>query len=425
MLKDYPQRYELSNELHARPFPAMQIGGEAAFLAVKRPDDAANRDRGADRAHLLALLDRFGADHPKPGATHYFGQIGRYRLKWESHTEFVTYTLFTDRLAAKPFDGEIFRGFPADWLAEAPGARLTSILIRVEAADDAIPERLAEWFVPESLAASAVLDRCAVIAGDFRIDETGHLRFALFPEAGTGERRVGRIIQRLCEIETYKTMSMLALPRARELGARLSELDSRLSDLVGRLREADCDAEATLAELLSIGSELETMLARSAFRFGAMGAYTALVEQRIEVLREERLDGRQTFAEFMMRRFDPAMRTCRSVEKRMGTLAERARRAGDLLSTRVNVERADQNRELLMSMDRRAALQLRLQRTVEGLSVVAIGYYAVNLVTYLAYPVGAAAGLSKEMISALAVVPVVAGVWWVVRRIRKRAGGGS
>lgn len=420
MLKDYPLRYDLANELHARPFPAVSLGSEAAFLAIKRPKDAANRDRGADRAHLLALLDRFGADHPKPGATHYFGEIGRFRLKWESHTEFVTYTLFDDSLSEKPFDGEIYKALPRDWLDAAPGMRLTSILIRIEEKNETIPRKLVDWFVPESLAASRVLDDSAVIAGDFRIDAGGHLRFALFPDAGTGRRRIGRIVQRLCEIETYKTMSMLALPRARELGARLGEMDAQLSDLVGDLRRADCDSEATLENLLAIGSELETMLARSAFRFGAMDAYTALVEQRIEVLREERLDGRQTFGEFMMRRFDPAMRTCRSVEKRMGVLAERARRAGDLLSTRVNVERADQNRELLTSMDKRAALQLRLQRTVEGLSVVAIGYYAVNLVSYLLYPVGAGLGLSKEMMSAVAVVPVVAVVWWIVRRIRTR-----
>ena len=105
----------------------------------------------------------------------------------------------------------------------------------------------------------------------------------------------------------------------------------------------------------------------------------------------------------------------------MEALAERARRAGDLLSTRVNVERATQNGRLLRSMDDRAAMQLRLQKTVEGLSVVAIGYYAVNLVTYIAYPFGSAIGLTKEMISAMAVVPVVLLVWWVIRRIRAHA----
>ena len=421
MLRDHPERYETALELHARPFPALRTGSEAAFLAVKRAHDAANRDRAADRAHLIALLDRFGADHPKPDATHFFGTLGRYRLKWESHTEFVTYTIFSDGLTERPFDGSLFEAFPRDWLDDAPGLRLTSILLRVEPECTGIPGRLHDWFEGESLAVSRVVDGAAVIAGDFRIDARGHARFAVFTGEEAGERRIGRIVQRLCEIETYKTMSMLALPRARELGARLTEIDGELSALVGELRSAERTSDATLEQLLAIGSDLETMLARSAFRFGATGAYSALVEQRIKVLREERFGGRQTFAEFMMRRFDPAMRTCRSVERRMEALAERARRAGDLLSTRVSVEREQQNGRLLRSMDERAAMQLRLQKTVEGLSVVAIGYYAVNLVTYLAYPFGARFGLTKEMISALAVLPVLLVVWFVVHRIRAMA----
>ncbi|UWQ17480.1 DUF3422 family protein [Jannaschia sp. M317] len=421
MLRDHPRRYELANELHARPFPVLTAPCRAAFLAIKREDDAANRDRAVDRAHLEALLDRFGADHPKPGATHFFGQLGKHRLKWESHTEFVTYTLFSDGVADRPFDGSVFNEFPADWLDDAPGMRLTSALIRVEnrPEDSAIDEKLAGWFVPESLAVASVLDDSAIIASDFRIDTGGHIRFAVFASDDAGDRRVGRIVQRLCEIETYKTMAMLTLPRARALSAELGEMDKTLSDLVGALRAGEAQTETTLEGLLTIGSDLERMLARSSFRFGAMDAYDALVQQRISVLREDRFGGRQTLAEFMMRRFDPAMRTCRSVQGRMEALAERAKRAGDLLSTRVNVDRATQNALLLRSMDDRAAAQLRLQKTVEGLSVVAISYYALGLVAAALYPFGAQLGWSKEMVSAVAVIPVVAAVWWVVRRIRR------
>ncbi|MEL7183947.1 MAG: DUF3422 domain-containing protein [Pseudomonadota bacterium] len=420
-LTDHPRRYELANELHARPFPALTPPCRAAYLAVKRENDAANRDRSVDRAHLETLLDRFGADHPAPGATHFFGKLGKNWLKWESHTEFVTYTLFSDGVAERPFDGSTFGVFPVDWLAEVPGVRVTSALIRVEAkCDDAeIPKKLDDWFVPESLATSRVLDDSAVIASDFRIDSNGHVRFAVFAHEGTGKRRVGRIVQRLCEIETYKTMAMLTLPRARALSSDLGTMDTQLSGLVGALREGRAQTEETLSGLLSIGSDLETMLARSSFRFGAMEAYDALVQQRISVLREERFEGLQTFTEFMMRRFDPAMRTCRSVQRRMEAMAERAKRAGDLLSTRVNVDRSEQNAQLLKSMDDRAAAQLQLQKTVEGLSVVAISYYALGLVSSLLYPLGARAGISKEMVMALVVLPVVALVWWAVRRIRR------
>ena len=298
---------------------------------------------------------------------------------------------------------------------------MTSALIRVDTRSDraSIATDLSNWFVPESLAVSRVIDDAAVIAGDFRINLAGHMRFAAFVDPDVGQRRIGRIVQRLCEIETYKSMSMLGFSRIRDLAPRISEMDARLTELMIDMT-ADCKpAEETLPALLSISSELETMAARTSFRFGATGAYEAIVLQRIDVLREQRFEGRQTFSEFMVRRYEPAMRTVNSAESRLQALADRAIRAGDLLRTRVDVERSAQNQALLESMDRRADMALRLQHTVEGLSVVAISYYAVSLAGYALYPLTEATGLSKGMLTAIATLPVVVLVWWLVRRIRK------
>ncbi|OHC58624.1 MAG: hypothetical protein A3D16_16405 [Rhodobacterales bacterium RIFCSPHIGHO2_02_FULL_62_130] len=421
-LTDHPQRYALVNELHARPFPALTCPCTAVFVAIKEPVEAAARDRGLDRAHLLALLDRNGSAHPQPEATHFSGAIGRSDLKWESHTEFVTYSAFTPGLSDRAFDPSEAGVFPEDWLAAAPGKLLTSVLIRVEfmPEDEAqVLDKLDDWFVPESLAVARVVDGAAIVAGDFRIDPAGHMRFVVFVRQGTGARRIGRIVQRLCEIETYRAMSMLGLMRARDLGSKLNALDPRLSALVSGLDRTNRPAEAALHELLNISAELESLAVRVSFRFGATGAYEAIVNQRIEALREVRLQGRQTFGEFMMRRYDPAMRTVKSAETRLRNLAERATRAAELLRTRVDVERSAQNQQLLESMDRRADLALRLQHTVEGLSVVAISYYAVSLASYAAYPVISALHLSKGMAMAALTPVVVALVWYAVRRIRK------
>jgi len=421
-IEDHPLRYRLANELHARPFPTMRAPSTAAYLAVKRAEGAAARDRDADMAHLIALLDRHGAPHPQPGATHYFGRIGRHTLKWESHTEFVTYTAYTDGLSSRPFDPRDFEVFPDDWLSEAPGVRMTSALIRISPWKDKETTRdeVAEWFVAESVAVARVLDDAAVVAGDFRIDPAGHLRFAVTVAPGTGERRIGRVVQRLCEIETYKAMSMLGFSRARDMSPRMGELDAELSRMIGDMTGAAASAEETLTRLLSISAELEGMVAHSSFRFGATEAYKNIVEQRIAVLREQRFEGRQTFSEFMMRRYDPAMRTVNSAQDRLNAMADRAMRAGELLRTRVDVDRSAQNQSLLASMDRRADMQLRLQKTVEGLSVVAISYYAVSLAGYMLYPLAGPLDLSKGMLMALATPPVVGAVWWMVRRIRKR-----
>lgn len=420
-IHDHALRYQLANELHARPFPSLRAPCHAAYLAIKQPDDAANRDRDRDWAHLTDLLDRFGAKHPSPGATHFFGDLGKYKFKWEQHTEFVTYTIFVDGVADKPFDKAAFDVFPEDWLAAAPGVRITSALIRVEdmPPDDRIAAKLSDWFVDESLAASTILDGSAVMAGDFRIDSAGHMRFAVFVQPQTEPRRVGRIVQRICEIETYKAMSMLGLSRARALSRSLGPIDTRMEALVEAMTGQSSRADQTLKALLGISAELESLLAKSSFRFAATKAYEALVLQRIEVLRESRLQGRQTFREFMTRRYDPSMRTVNATEARLKTMAERAMRAGELLRTRVDVERSEQNQELLASMDRRADLQLRLQKTVEGLSVVAISYYAVNLVTYMLGPVGDEIGVSKLIITAVATPVVIVAVWALIRRIRR------
>ncbi len=420
-IDDHPLRYALANELHARPFPVASTPCTVVFLAIKKPTAAVARDRNEDMAHLINLLDRHGAPHPQPEATHYAGQIGRHWLKWEQHTEFVTYTAITQNVSDRAFNPADFEVFPPDWLMASPGQRVTSAMMRVVdlESDAAVKASLSDWFEPESLAVARVLDDAAICASDFRIDPAGHMRFALFVTQGTGRRRTGRIIQRLCEIETYKAMSMLGFARVKQMTPRIGELDAQLTQLMGQMTDNSAHPDDLLPDLLATSIELETLSARSSFRFGATGAYEAIVNQRIEVLREQRFDGRQSFADFMMRRYDPAIRTVKSTERRLQALSDRAIRAGELLRTRVDVERSAQNQALLESMDRRADLALRLQHTVEGLSVVAISYYAVSLVSYLLYPL-TKAGISKGMLTAIVTIPVVLIVWFAIRQIRKR-----
>ena len=419
-IDDHPLRYQLSNELHARPFPTLKAGSRAVFLAIAHPPEANAEQAKRDLEHLIALLDRFGAQHPQPGATHYFGSIGKHRLKWERHTEFVTYTLLMNGLGERAFAPDDFDVFPSDWLGELNGLRVVSASLRIEQknTDAEMKAKLADWFVPESLALSEVLDGAAIIAGDFHIDPAGHTRFAAFVAEGVGKSRIGRIAQRLFEIETYKSMAMLGFAHSKTLNARMVSLDSELTHMMNAMQSAGGEAEEQLDALLRISTEMEALQASSSYRFGASGAYEAIVHQRIEALREVPSRGRQTLAEFMMRRFDPAMRTVSSTKMRLQNMSERAIRAAHLLRTRVDVDRAAQNQKLLESMNKRADVQLRLQQTVEGLSVVAISYYAVSLATYALYPIASLLSMSKGMLTAAITLPVVLFVWWMVHRIR-------
>jgi uncharacterized membrane-anchored protein len=131
-------------------------------------------------------------------------------------------------LSERAFDPAVFDAFPADWLAGLDAVRVTSISIRAELREDEddISQKLSDWFVSESVAVSRVLDDSAIVAADFRIDETGHQRVAIFADKDTGERRLGRIIQRLCEIETYKSLSMQGFATAREIQGRMGQIDA-------------------------------------------------------------------------------------------------------------------------------------------------------------------------------------------------------
>ncbi|MBM3605233.1 MAG: DUF3422 domain-containing protein [Alphaproteobacteria bacterium] len=425
---EHPLRYALVNELHARPSPRMEAPMTAVFVAFKEPRDAATRDRARDAAHLSELVARHGGPRPDPEDSHYQGRLGRYDLKWESHAEFVSYMAMTPGLPIRPFDPSAAAIFSESWQMAAPGKRVAAVMVQVDLLPDDPQEalsRIGGWFDRDSVAAIWVLDEAAVVAGDFRIDADGWMRFAVFVRPGTSDGRVGRLVHRLVELETYRAMSMLGLGRARVLSQRLNELEPRLTAILDSMNDDARPAEQMLHDLLAVSTELEAQAVQHSFRFGANSAYEAIVHDRITALRESRFADRQMLTEFMRRRYQPAMRTAKSAENRLAKMLERAARAAELLRTRVDVERSAQNQKIMERMDRRADLQLRLQHTVEGLSVVAISYYAVGLLGYALAPLAGFAGLEKTYVVAALTPVVILAVWLGMRQVRRRLHGGD
>ncbi|TAN56788.1 MAG: DUF3422 family protein, partial [Rhodospirillales bacterium] len=221
---------------------------------------------------------------------------------------------------------------------------------------------------------------------------------------------------------TYRMMALLALPKARDASPAASRLDRDLKAIVEELASPEeSDDRKLLERLTAIAAESERLGSATAFRFSAAAAYYNLVRQRIEELREERIAGVQTLGEFMERRLAPAMATCTSTARRIEDLSSRVARAGDLLSTRVDIALEEKNRDLLHSMNRRAKLQLRLQETVEGLSIAAIAYYLVGLVGYGAKGMKAAGiPLDPDLVQGLSVPVALALVALGLRSLRKR-----
>lgn len=418
--REHSLRYALSNEFHARPFALLAPPERASHFAML--SDVS--DEAAVREHLLALCERYDVAHPAEGAKHFSADFGPFRLKWERHTEFTTYTFFRQGAFDDPFAKPVAGLVPAQWLGELPGELLVATHVAVAARDAPAPsaDELGRWFVAESLCGSRPTGGAAVFWTDFQIHEDGFGRI-LVHDLSMGPRQAGRLVQRLLEIETYRSMAMLALPLAREVDPKVTAIEQGLAELLARLRDVETveDERQLLDRLTRLSAEIEEISAKTAFRFSAASAYYALVEARVAKLREQRAEALQPISEFIERRLAPAMRTCDSIAARQEVLAERAARAANLLRTRVDIALEGQNRDLLKSMDRRARVQLRLQQTVEGLSVVAISYYVVSLVGYVAEAANeAGAALDVGLVRGLS-IPVVALVaWLVVRRIRRK-----
>ena len=416
---EYPFRREIADELHARPYAHMRSPVRVTHLVCL----ASERSALKPERNVAALCERFNTQGPPAEVAHFIVDFGSFRLKWERHTEFESYTFIQQVPVNQPFQGSVIDLIPGDWVAALPGDILVAANVDVEDADK--PERpigeIAEIFDGNTVTGSLVLGGKARFWTDHKIHESGFKRILVRNER-LDQRGLGRLIHRLLEIETYRMLAMLAFPLAKQAIPRLAIAEQKLSGIVARLPLLNNieDERGTLDQLMTLAAEAETISADTAYRFSAARAYYGLVEQRVRELREERLERSELSGNFLYRRLTPAMNTCENMNRRQEALAARIARASNLLRTRVDVAREEQNREVLMSMDKRAQLQLRLQETVEGLSVVAISYYLLGLVSYLAKGAkGIGSSLDADAVVSIALPLVLGGVWFGVRRIRR------
>ncbi len=408
----HPLRAAVLGEVHARPFQLIEPPRTVLHLAFL----TASGGIAADRAMLAELATRLGLSGPGPDAKHVAIPMLGGTLRWEQHTEFSTWT-FDVRWSARTLPPH---PFGAGFRQPGPLMVATRLDLLPEPAD--LAAAVAD-FDPVSLCVVRVVDGTAIAATDFREDADGFTRYRLF-DLALAPARAGATVQRLLEIETYRTFALLGLPEAQRLAPSVRRIEEGLASASAAMRDSKGLEEDSrlLDELTALAATLEADVAASAYRFGATRAYYGIVGDRIESVREERIAAYSSLSSFLQRRIGPAMRTCQAIEDRQSQLATKLGRTANLLRTRVDVEIEQQNRNLLRSMNLRARMQYRLQQTVEGLSIAAVSYYVVSLIAYLAK--GAKeAGLpmpDPAVAAALSVVPVVLALWWVVRRIRRR-----
>jgi uncharacterized membrane-anchored protein len=415
----HPARNAVLNEAHSRPFFPISAPSRMIGLAFAR---------GSEKQDVLReRLDAFARSHgrsPAPdGAKHHRHELPQGLFRWEEHTEFTTFVfhLVGEHAHFEMAAADLMRMLP---LPEQPGPHMASVDVAF------VPEERRE----ESLARlrhgiishSRFEGGGAEVASDFAPDEGGFVRFAVI-NRHLPDRRLGSLARDILEIEFYRTMALLGLPEAHRIGPVIREVEQGLATLTAELvhRQSVADGDAHLARLTMMTARVESEIARTTFRFGATRAYGAILNERLELLTTPATADAPAITSFLERRNAPALRTCERMESNLADLAARLTRASSLLRTRIDVELAKQNNELLGAMNDRTRLQLRLQQTVEGLSIAAISYYVVGLVGYILKGAKEARLLpiSAESATALSVPFVVLAMALVIRRIRKLTHG--
>lgn len=444
----FPTRTDLAlhQELHARPaLPARPNCVVSYWIQAEMQDSRAE-------AALSALCLSEGLAPPQGGTRHHVVQAGGYVLKFERHGEFVSWQV--NRPLETPnghLDDASLRSlmqdssalvdlpdaFVSQLSAEGSGRMLAAAhVVMLHGHDrEAMLARCQSQLA--ALAGPALSDDAAPLMGAYigdarrgalfthlRLGRDGFTRFVVL-DFGLPPDQAAREAQRLCEIEAYRMLAMLGFPIAQREAALLADLERTLQGTVDAMANDDTHDDAQAFDTLTrLAAEVEHGTARTRYRFSATRAYHALVERRLADLREQRIDGVQTLAGFLSRRFAPAMALCNSIDGRLTDLGERINRATSLARVRIESRREQGNQELLRALAQRQKQQLQLQQTVEGLSVVAISYYALGLVGYLAkaaksVPWFDALHVQPEAVVGMAVVPVVACVAWFIHRLQK------
>ncbi len=425
---DDERRFLLHQEVHARPPARIRLPALVVYVAVlndgvTREQELAHLQRlpGQQALTLEALQGNFLRLRCAPGFT----------LKWERHTEFTRYSLvqpLPPQAGLGADEPELLAGLqlPAGWLGGIPGRTICAIELALVAADlsdpAAVLAQARPWFGRRPVVASLVGRQAyGLVVTDFALRADGFERMLFVAAPNTSETRAGRVSARLLELETYRLMALLGLPVAKALGAPIAAAEARLAQLTAQMEAKATSDQVLLDELVALAARIERAIAEHGYRFAATRAYDRIVQQRMAELREQPIAGTQTISEFMQRRLSPAMTTVASTEQRLEALSERISRTGALLRTQVDIAREEQNRQLLEKLTRGQALQLRLQSTVEGLSIAAISYYVISLVLYGAKALKSAGVPLHPELTAGALMPVVLwGVWRLTRRIHAK-----
>lgn len=406
---EHDNRWLIHAETHARPVPP--LAGPATIRRVA----FMSADRGRDLALLQRQMAELGkiSDHDLGSARQLEFERGGHNVIWEMHNEFATLTW------KSPL------GDPTTWPLGIGLEFHTNVALvsatRIDVIDeDAVdPARLAQ-LAENSLCYSAIYSEQARIATDFVADADRFVRFVVAARSCGAQRR-GVIVRRLLELETYRCFALLGLPVARQVGGRVQGYEQGLAAMMAEIGE-DSTPEAhqtSLKALHALSVEVGQTVEATSFRFSATQAYGQIIAERLARLDETSIGESTTIQRYLDNRVQPALATCRAMEKRLTDLGTKVQHSIELLDATITVSIQTQNQAVLDTILRTAQSQYRLQETVEGLSIIAISYYALGILGYVAEGLHEFVPVDKPVLLTFLAPVVILVVFFSIRRLRR------
>ncbi len=409
----------LRNELHARSYPVFTPPVKIIAQSFLREGCTINEEKEYAKRLIKSADATVTSEQPSSIVCH----IDNTEIRIDYYNEYTSY-VFIDNQADTQLFSEITSSLDNAWLNDAPGKRLTGIRFLFNKTEDRSihKDSLHRFFGESQIFASSTSHNIAIVWSNFIADHQGYMN-VLIDDFGLGPRRAGRLVQRIIDIENYRMMSLLTLPIAQKILKELDRIDSHLTRLATIFPERNTIVEEKqlLGELFDLMAENEQMRALTLRRFIGTKAYQNIVDERLIELDCKPVAGYQTFSTFFIRRMRPAMRTCKSAQIRLEELSIHLQRVTDMFSTRVNVNVEQQNQKILESVARQSKMQVRLQQMVEGLSIVAITYYASSLLSYIYKSLEYVGSLNSHYLWTGVSIPLVLiATWTALKKIKAK-----
>lgn len=413
LFADHPGRAAIYAELHARPVEPIATAARIRRVAFMRGGEGPSLEEVARRFADFAGQPALSLDDGR--IRHIKVERGGRKATFELHNEFATLTWQSGLTDREPWPDDIglscFVGLQ----------RVTATRIDLTETS-AISEGALVGFSPVSLCYCELYDGHAQVATDFNRDRDGFTRYELAAGECNVVRR-GTLVRRLLEIETYSNFVLLGLPVARAFGTTISEFEGALSQVMGRVGHAHSTKEnrEALESIHALSAEVGRSIEETSFRFAASQAYADVLDTRLRQLAERPIGEFTTIARYLTNRTGPAVATCLATEKRLQAVATKLQRSAELLNAHISLSLETQNQTILDTISRTSESQYRLQETVEGLSIIAISYYALAILGYMIEGVSHIWHVDKAIAMLCAAPVVLFLVWQGIKRLRKHA----